>query len=194
MEPASLDRQIAARVRQLRAQRTLSLAALAESSGVSRSMISLIERAEASATAVVLEKLAVALDVSLAALFEPVASPSSPLSRRKDQRAWRDPESGYLRRNVSPAGFASPIRIVEIVFPPGARVAYDSPPRQTPPHHQVWVLQGSIELALGDERHCLTAGDCLAFVLDRPTTYRNATLRPARYAVIVVPADHRRLA
>lgn len=185
MEPASLDRQIAERVRQLRGQRALSLAALAELSGVSRSMISLIERAETSATAVVLEKLAGALDTSLAALFEPASAPSSPLSRRKDQPAWRDPGSGYLRRNVSPNGFDSPFQIVEIVFPPGARVAYASPPRRTPVHHQVWVLQGSIDLALGDEHHRLAAGDCLAFVLDRPTTYHNATSRPARYAVVV---------
>lgn len=185
MEPASLDRQIAARVSQLRGQRAMSLAALAELSGVSRSMISLIERAETSATAVVLEKLAGALDISLAALFEPTSSAASPLSRRKDQHVWRDPGSGYLRRNVSPGGVDSPIQIVEIVFPPGARVAYDSPPRQTPAHHQVWVLQGSIDLALGDEHHQLAAGDCLAFVLDRPTTYHNTTQRPARYVVVV---------
>ena len=60
---------IAARVRQLRAERGLSLDGLAERSGVSRSMISLIERAETSPTAVVLEKLAAALDTTLAGLF-----------------------------------------------------------------------------------------------------------------------------
>ena len=101
-----LNQRIAARVRQLRAARDLSLEALADRSGVSRSMISLIERGETSATAVVLEKLAAALDITLAALFEPPAASAAPLVRKADQAVWRDPESGYLRRNVSPSGTA----------------------------------------------------------------------------------------
>ena len=64
MTDTTLDRQIAARVRRLRAERAMTLEALAEKSGVSRSMISLIERGETSATAVTLEKVAGALDIS----------------------------------------------------------------------------------------------------------------------------------
>ena len=115
-----INARIAARVRQLRADRGLALDALAEASGVSRSMISLIERGESSATAVVLEKLATGLGVPLAALFDPPTAPADPVSRRKQQVQWRDPASGYLRRNVSPAGFASPIHIVDVLFPAGA--------------------------------------------------------------------------
>lgn len=54
-EPVPLNDRIARRVRELRAARGLSLEALAAQSGVSRSMISLIERGESSPTAVVLE-------------------------------------------------------------------------------------------------------------------------------------------
>ena len=90
-------------------------------------MISLIERGESSPTAVVLEKLAAGLGVSLASLFEARCSRGpDPVSRRADQPQWRDPASGYLRRNVSPSGYASPIQIVEVSFPPGARVAYET--------------------------------------------------------------------
>jgi transcriptional regulator with XRE-family HTH domain len=174
---------IAARVRQLRAERGLSLDALADRSGVSRSMISLIERAETSPTAVVLEKLAAALDTTLAGLFEPAAAPPSPVARHADQPVWRDPGSGYIRRNVSPGG--APIQIVEVAFPPGARVAYESGTRQPVIHHQVWVLEGAIEVTVGSETHALAEGDCLAFVLDKPTAYRNPTRKPARYAVVI---------
>ena len=104
----------------------LALEALAERSGVSRSMISLIERGESSPTAVVLEKLATGLGVPLASLFDAPAAPADPVSRRKDQVEWRDPASGYVRRNVSPAGFPTPSQIVEVVFPAGARVAYET--------------------------------------------------------------------
>src|SRR6266516_4124699 len=117
-----LNRRIAERVRDLRASRRLTLETLAERSGVSRSMISLIERGETSPTAVVLEKLAAGLNTSLAALFEPPARPADPVSRRSDQTLWRDPGSGYVRRNVSPSGDLTPIQIVEIVFPAGAHV------------------------------------------------------------------------
>ena len=186
-EPASRDinQRIAARVRDLRGASGLSLEALAERSGVSRSMISLIERGESSATAVVLEKLAASLGVALAALFADTQAPASPLAKRKAQLQWRDPASGYLRRNLSPAGFAAPLQLVEVVFPPGARVAYESGVREVPMHQQVWVLEGSIELSVGDERFRLDAGDCLALQLDRPTAYRNPGRRPARYLVAI---------
>ncbi len=163
----------------------MSLDALAEASGVSRSMISLIERGETSPTAVLLEKLAGGLGITLAALFEPPEAPSGPVSRRRDQVEWRDPATGYVRRNVSPGGHVSPIHIVEVSLPPGAHVAYESGPRRPPAHHQVWVLEGALEVSVGSETHDLERGDCLAFVLDRPTAYRNRTNKPARYAVVI---------
>jgi transcriptional regulator with XRE-family HTH domain len=186
MEPPDLNRRIGARVADLRSKKGLSLKDLAELSGVSRSMISLIERGATSPTAVVLEKLAAALNVPLAALFDSPLIDIGPVARRADQPTWRDPDSGYLRCNVSPAGVASPIQIVEVSFPPKARVAYDSAGRQPTQHQQVWVLEGRIEVSVGDDRHDLQAGDCLAFVLDRPTAFHNRTDKPARYAVVVV--------
>jgi transcriptional regulator with XRE-family HTH domain len=181
-----INERIATRVRQFRAERAMSLEALAERSGVSRSMISLIERGEASPTAVLLERLAVGLNVTLAALFEPISSPTIPVTRRADQAVWRDPGSGYLRRNVSPSRRLTPIQIVEVVFPPGAHVAYETSDRQPQVHQQVWVLEGEIDVTVGVELYRLAAGDCLAFVLDRPTAYRNRTRKPGRYMVVIV--------
>ena len=185
MSETGLNEQIAARVRQLRAARGLSLEGLAERSGVSRSMISLIERGETSPTAVVLERLAVGLDITLAGLFDPPQGLADPVSRRASQALWRDPDSGYLRRNVSPAGFPTPIQIVEVEFPAGGHVAYETGPRPTLTHQQIWVLEGEIEVTVGDDRHELAAGDCLAHMLDRPVAYRNRTRKAARYAVIL---------
>src|SRR3989441_3102320 len=71
---SDLNQRIAERVRELRAAHGLSLDALAGKSGVSRSMISLIERGESSPTAVVLEKLAAGLGGMLASPFVPPAS------------------------------------------------------------------------------------------------------------------------
>jgi len=181
-----INTRIAARLRALRAARNLSLEALAAHSGVSRSMISLIERSETSPTAVVLERLAAGLGVALAALFEPVEDATDPVSRRAAQAVWQDSASSYQRRNVSPPAAVTPIQIVEVTFPAGAHVTYETGGRSPPIHHQVWVLDGAIEVTVGDISHVLAAGDCLAFTLDRPTAYRNPTAQPARYAVVIV--------
>jgi transcriptional regulator with XRE-family HTH domain len=182
-----LHRRIAERVRELRAARGLSLEALAAASGVSRSMISLVERGERSPTAVVLAKLASGLGVLLPSLFEAADRPTGPLSRRDEQPAWRDPESGYLRRDVSPPGTPQPTRIVEVEFPPGGRVAFENGPRDAAVHQQVWVLGGTIDVTVGADRHRLHAGDCLAMRLDRPTMFHNPTRKPTRYAVVIAP-------
>jgi transcriptional regulator with XRE-family HTH domain len=183
--PDRLNERIARRVRDLRGARGLSLDDLAASCGVSRSMISLIERGESSPTAVLLEKLATGLGVPLASLFDAPAPAAPPVARRADQPSWRDPQSGYVRRNVSPPGVPSPIQIVEVSFPPRARVAYETGAREPRVFQQVWVLEGSIDVTVGDARHRLGAGDCLALVLDRPVAYHNPTRRTARYAVVL---------
>src|SRR6187200_1746564 len=110
----NLNKRIAARVRELRGATGLSLEALARKSGVSRSMISLIERGESSPTAVVLSRLATGLGVVLASLFDPPQAlvPGVPLLRRAEQPEWRDPASGYVRRNVSPPSASHPMQIV----------------------------------------------------------------------------------
>ena len=185
VEETDVNRRVARAVRGLRRQRGLSLEALAARSGVSRSMISLVERGEASATAVVLEKLATGLDVALASLFDAPAPAAGPVARRAEQRAWRDPGSGYVRRNVSPVGYPSPIRIVAVEFPPRARVAYETAERDTPIHQQVWLHEGELEVTVGDDVHRLAAGDCVAFELDRPVVFHNPAETAARYAVVL---------
>src|SRR5262245_21633557 len=176
-DTAGINRRIAERVRELRVARGFSLDALASTSGVSRSMVSLIERGESSPTAVILEKLAGGLGVVLAALFDvPAAAAqagSGPVARRGDQPQWRDPASGYLRRNVSPASVPQPMQIVEVRFPPGARVTFETGGPDVRVHQQVWVLEGVIDVTLGVERHRLREGDCLAMQLDRPTMFHN---------------------
>ena len=181
-----INARLAARLRGLRAARGLTLDVLAECAGVSRSMISLVERGESSPTAAVLDRLAAGLGVTLASLFaEEARADAPPLSRRADQATWRDPETGYVRRNLSPPGFPSPIELVEVVLPAGARVVYDTPgtPRAVGISQQVWVLEGRLELSVGGATHRLEAGDCLAMRLEGPVAFRNPADRDTRYAV-----------
>jgi len=191
---SDINQRIAQRVAALRAANGLSLDALAAHSGVSRSTISLIERGETSATAVVLEKLAAGLGVALAALFETERAAPGPVMRRAEQPEWRDPASGYLRRNVSPPDYPSPLRVVEVEFPAGRRVVLEGTTPATAIDEQVWVLEGAMTLTLGHARHELKAGDCVALHVDGPIEFHNPTRRMARYAVVIaVPPANRAL-
>ena len=184
----SVNQRIAARVRELRDTQSLSLDTLASKTGVSRSMISLIERGKSSPTAVLLEKLALGLGVTLGSLFDaPRATQKpGPVARRKDQTQWKDPASGYTRRNVSPSGVLPFMRIVEISFPAGARVAFETGSYDQRVYQQIWMLEGTMEITLARQRHRLQQGDCLAMRLDSPPVFHNPTRKFARYAVFIV--------
>jgi transcriptional regulator with XRE-family HTH domain len=185
VEP-DINARIAARVRGLRAELGMSLDALAAKCDVSRSMLSLIERGESSPTAVVLEKVATGLGVALATLFEDSSATASPIARRAERTPpWRDPQSGYVRRNISPPNVPSPLQIVEVMLPAGARVAYETGARHPNIHQQIWVREGTIEVTVGEATHVLAEDDCLAMQLNAPIAFRNRTRKAARYIVVI---------
>lgn len=182
-----ISARIAGRVRKLRTVQDFSLDALAMRSGVSKSMISLIERGEVSPTVAVLEKLAVGLGVSIAALFEPndTVSAPQPLARRANQPIWEDTETGYLTRWLTPPNWATPIQLFEVLLPAGDRVFYEFSDKQPAPEQQVWILQGQVNIYHGAETFMLRSGDCLAMRLDQPIIYSNRTLQAAKYVVAI---------
>ena len=179
-----IDSRIAARIRHLRAERGLTLDGLARQADVSRAMLSRIERGESSPTAQLLNKICGGLGITLSVLFTEPDTPANPLYRHRDQLVWRDPATQYVRRAISPPGTGSPVDIVEIEFPPGRSVAFDNQ-RLAGTDQHIWVLEGMLELELGDEAFQLGRGDCLMMRFDRPILFRNATDGITRYAVIV---------
>ncbi|MFT7775765.1 helix-turn-helix domain-containing protein [Roseateles sp.] len=187
-----ITQRIGRRLHELRAAAGLSLDALAQKSGVSRSNISLIERGQSSPTAVVLDKLSSALGVSVASMFEagpdanPPAAPS-PLARVDEQPVWSDPASGYRRRNVSPPG-VSPLQLVDVVFPAGQRVAFETSQRDADIHQLIWMIDGVMQITHGSEQWQLGAGDCLAVRLDAPIAFHNPGDSAARYLVALTGA------
>ena len=187
---SNITELIGRRLRELRAASGLSLDALAHKSGVSRSNISLIERGQSSPTAVVLDKLSSALGVSVASMFEagPAPAAPSPLARVAEQPVWDDPASGYRRRNVSPAG-VSPLQLVDVIFPAGQRVSFETSERDADIHQLVWMIDGVMEIGHGNDLWQLNPGDCLAMRLDAPIRFYNPGAKPARYLVALSGAN-----
>lgn len=172
-------------MRDMRSAQALTLDELATRSGVSRAMISRIERGEASPTAQLLARLCSALGTTLSALFASAAENASPVARRAEQRLWRDPESGYLRRSVSPEGLGSPVDIVEVEFPPGARVVFERQPADRGITQHLWLFSGKLELTMESGPQVLEAGDCLFMGLEEAHVFHNPYDEPAHYAVIL---------
>jgi len=181
---SSLDRDIGNRLKALRIKAGLSLNGLAARSGVSRGMISRIERAESSATAVLLGKLCAALDVTLSAVVGLSDRPPERLTRLADQPTWRDPETGYRRRHASAHNAASGIEIIVVDLPPGARVPF-SPWGRRAYTQQLLMIEGRISVHIDLKHFDLTAGDCLDFDVMRAVVFENPHEAAARYIVIV---------
>ena len=156
-------------------------------------MISKIERGESSPTAVVLGKLSAALELSVSELLAPPAEAPPGLTggpaaaggavrRAAGTPEWRDPDSGYLRRQVSTPRF--PAAVTEVTLPPGARVPYPAGAYAFIAQ-LVWVLSGQLTLADGPAVHVLAAGDAFELGEPRPREFRNDTPGDCRYVVVV---------
>jgi transcriptional regulator with XRE-family HTH domain len=175
---------VAERVRAEREARGWTIAELAQRSGVSKAMISKLERVEASPTAMLLGRLAGAFGLTLSTLLARAETAGRRLARRTEQQRWRDPETGYVRQAVSPAA-GGPLDLVRVELPARTRVTY---PRFTYAflHQQIWVLEGTLVFREGDVEHQLEAGDCLQLGAPSDCTFANPADRPCQYLVAVV--------
>jgi transcriptional regulator with XRE-family HTH domain len=182
-----INARIAARLTQLRYENGWSIEHLADRSGVSRAMISKIERAESSPTATVLNKLSVGFGIPLPSLFGPshynqaLLTARNPISSPRRQLEWHDPETGYRRRTLTPAGAIQPVCLSEVHLAEGGSVTLDSASGAKAAHQQIWMLEGWLELRTGTDIYQLAAGDCIALTLDGPLSIRNPATSRARY-------------
>lgn len=163
---------IGAAVRQAREAAGLSVAALAERSGISRAMIAKIEREQAQPTAVLLGRLSGGLGISLSALVAKAEGDGWPVSRAAEQPVWVDPATGYRRRALSPQP-SGRLELVEIDMPAGTVVGYP-PEAALHPHQQIWVLEGELRVRENELEHRLFAGDCLALTPASAREYSSA--------------------
>ena len=176
-----LSNRLALRLRLERDSRGWSLADLAERSGVSKATISKIERAEVSPTAVVLVRLASAFDLTMAGLMLRAEGQGDRLSKAGEQPVWRDPETGYLRRQVFNRP-DHPLEIIRVELPARQRVTL---PASSYAHIRqvVWVQAGALVIIEAGERHHLATGDCLGFGSPAEVTFANESAAPCTYVV-----------
>ena len=175
---------LAARIRREREGRGWSLGELAERSGVSKGMISKVERGEASPTAALLGRLSGAFDLTLSALLARAEARGGRLARAAEQPRWQDPATGYVRRQASPIS-DSPLELVHVELPPRASVSF---PAQAYAfvRQLIHVIDGRLTFIEGSQTHALKPGDCLELGPPSDCTFRNDTRRPCVYLVVVL--------
>lgn len=173
------------RVRQLRAAKRLSLEDLAETSGVSRAMLSKIERGEANPTIGVAKRIAHALEISLSLLAGAEEQEHTIIVTRKAERSvFRDAVSGFERQLLSPPSSATGIELVLHVLPAAASTGMLPAPAIGTDKH-VFMLAGSIEVDINGRVVRLTEGDTLFFEAAVPHAFANVGTKTARYVVFI---------
>src|SRR6184192_4349445 len=165
-----IERRIAQRLARLRAERGWSLEDVAERTAISRATLSRLERSELSPTAAMLGKLCAVYGWTLSRLMAEAETRPPSLVPAAEQPQWRDPESGYRRRAVSPPAPELRGELVEVHMPAGASVSFDASPIAGLEHH-LSMLEGSLTLEVECSLYRLRAGDCLRYLLAGPTRF-----------------------
>lgn len=203
--PENLRTRVSSRLRTLRDELGLTIQKLADRSGVSRAMISRIERNESCPTAPVLNRLSVGLGVPLSTVLGDTsyravrARERAPLATRLQQKLWIDPDSGIRQRTLTPPDTANilgesllpdaaaTLQITDNLLPPRARHTFARDPGPTVRQQQLWLLSGSMDLRIGEAIRHLNQGDCVAMLLDQPCVARNAGPKDARFITATAP-------
>jgi transcriptional regulator with XRE-family HTH domain len=175
---------ISASIKRERATRGWSLAELSERSGVSKAMISKVERGEASPTATVLGKLSGAFGLALSALLALAERQGERISRRATQPVWQDPETGYVRRAISPPDHGM-LELLEIELPANVRVPYPATAFALQ-HQQILVTEGTLLFQEDALVHRLEAGDCLQLGPPAECSFFNPGAQVCKYVIALV--------
>ena len=184
-KPEPMDRRIARRLAALRAERKWTLDDLSRKTGVSRATLSRLERSELSPTAVMLNKLCAQYGWTASRLMAEAETGPPTVVRAAEQVAWKDPDTRYVRRIVSPPHPNLKGELVEVCLPPGSTVFYDVSPLPGLEHH-LWVLEGVLCLEVEGAGFRLRKGDCVRYILSGSSRFSCAGKRAVRYLVSLV--------
>lgn len=173
------------RLRQLRREQGWSLDFLADASGVSRSMLSQIERGKANPTLAVTFRIAHAFGLTLSDLVEEPGAGSMIEVIRADDRSYHyrtDPDCRI--RTLSPLNLEKDVEFYEIRLKSGGALRSSAHYRGT--REYVTVLQGRLAVECATDRDELGPGDSASYAADRPHALVNLGKNEARLGLVVI--------
>ncbi len=174
----------------LRQSQSLSLDELSRRAGVSKSMLSQIERAQTNPTVAVIWRLSNALGVSMGDLLGGIPRPGEPSIAVVPVHATpslRSPDGLCELRILGPIELAGQFEWYALALQVGGALQSQAHERGTREH--LTALTGLLEVSAGDERKRLKHGETARYAVDRPHAIHNVGKTPASaWLVVVYPA------
>lgn len=181
-KPETITDRLAERLRAARKDRGLSLDAVAGLSGVSRSMVSQIERGESSPTVATLWMLTQALGVDFAGLIEVRPDPGIDVIRAGQAPVMTGHGKGVRIRILSPAETVGRHEVYDVSFEAGGELL--SAPHSSGCREHLTVIEGRLAVTSGRESASLEPGDTARYGADRDHAIR--ALDGAARAILIV--------
>jgi transcriptional regulator with XRE-family HTH domain len=182
-----IHRLLCGRVRELRKKKGWTLEQLSAACGVSRSMLSEIERGNANPTLAVAFRIAGAFSMSLGDLVDAPAAPSRIDVIRADDRAYHYRSDKHVRiRTLSPLRLEKSVEYYEVTLGPGGTLA--SSPHFEGARELLTVQQGAVRVTSGGETSELGRGDSAHYPADVPHAIKNTSKVDAIVFLVVTYA------
>jgi len=174
---AAISQALGQRIKALRARNRLTLEQLSQRSGVSRAMLSTIERGEKSPTLPIIVRIAAGFGLTLSSLLGAEPDPSHVAIIRAAQRlSFRDPQTGFERWVLSPTHVDDGLEFVLHRLPPG-RSTGPLPAYTGSTQKYLAVNTGTLTVLLDGQPHVLEAGDAMYFDVKAPYHFVNENQR-----------------
>lgn len=181
----AINRHLGSRVKQLRTDKGWSLEALANASGVSRSMLSQIEREEANPTLAVTMRIAQAFAMPLGDLLEMPSASSAVKVIRGDDRAFHYRSDKFCRlRTLSPLNLEKDVEFYEVQLQPTG--ALRSAPHFEGTREFLTVQKGMVRIESAGDAEELAAGDSASYRADVPHAILNIGKSEAVMFLVVI--------
>ena len=178
--------EVGATLQKMRLARGLTLEDLSRAAGVSKSMLSQIEREKANPTIAVAWRLANALGVSIGELLasETRQPDSIRVLEAHELPTLPGDHAGYVLRILGPMELAGEFEWYELTLSPNGVLA--SNPHDPGASEHLTLLQGAMELEVDGEKKRLKTGATARYRADRNQTIRNAGKTEAKALLVVI--------
>ena len=180
----STDLQLGPRIRALRQARRLTLRDVADRAGVTESFLSQVERDVTSPSIATVQRIAGALDLSIAPLFAEEPSPGR-VVRREARRRIAYPGLKAVDEFLT-SNMAGRLQVILSTIEPGGGTG-EEPYTHDSDEEVVVVLKGVLDLWVSDEHYVLREGDAITFPSRLPHWNMNHGEEPATVLFCVTP-------
>lgn len=172
------------KIKEIRNKKEISLQKLSDLSGVSKSMISKIEREEKNPTLQVAAQIAEALGTTLSSLLDEPKNQEIVIIKKDERITYQDELTGFQRILISPQLETEGIEFIKNIIPKGAK-SPDFPAHRNGVKEYITISKGKLLALIGDQKFYLEAGDSIFFQANNKHQFENIGDTECHYYLII---------